>query len=195
MLRSRDWLYILVSLLVLVLGIIGMIRQINVALMPAEFPMDTMEWPLNAMGIQVSCPADLVFVVEGLNPGDLVRIESTAGSQTYTTVAAHSKSYLILATFSGLFFWVVAFAVFVPRLTLPSVTQFYWITMLYGLGIFLGGVYFQFEFSVASSLLNVVHLSCLAFLPAVFLDMTLVFPRQNLKFRHRPQFVFASAGG
>lgn len=178
MLKSRDWLYILVSLLLLALGTAGLVRQSGVSQLPAEFPWETVEYPLSVAGISVSNSTDLIFLVEGFLPGDPVQIEFQSQSQIFVTTAAHSRSYLIVAFLSGLFFWIVAFAVFVPRLALPAVTQFYWITMLYGLGILIGGVYFQFELSAVGSILNVIQLLSLAFLPAVFLDMTLAFPRK-----------------
>jgi signal transduction histidine kinase len=181
--KTGNWPYILISLLLLALGAAGMVRQADVALLPPDFPINTIDWPITASEVIVTTPADLVFLVEGLHPGDLLQVKLSSGPQTFITVAAHSRSYLIIATVSGLFFWVVAFAVFVPRLNLPAVTQFYWITMLYGLGILLGGVYFQFELTALGVVLNVLQLCNLAFLPAVFLDMTLVFPRQILSSR------------
>ncbi len=118
--KSRDWLYILISLLLLALSVAGLMRQIGVAELPPDFPWETVEWPIKAAGITVTNAADLVFLAEGLHPGNLLQVELASGPKTFTTIAAHSHSYLVIATLSGLFFWMVAFAVFVPRLNWPA---------------------------------------------------------------------------
>ncbi len=100
--KSRDWLYILVSLLLLALGTLGLMRQISVSQLPPGFPWDTVAWPLTAAGVTVSNAPDLVFLMEGLHPGDLVMVELPSGPQNFITIAAHSFSYLLIATFSGL---------------------------------------------------------------------------------------------
>ncbi len=68
--KTRDWLYILISIFLLVLGTFGLMRQISVSQMPPEFSWESVQWPVQAAGITVDNEADLVFLVEGFLPGD-----------------------------------------------------------------------------------------------------------------------------
>jgi signal transduction histidine kinase len=174
----RNPFYLLFSLLILALGIAGLVRQIGVALPPDDLHLDKIVWPVTVGGIPAADPGGLVFLIEGLEPGESVELISPSRQQTFTTLPAYSRFYLIVTGFSGFFFWLVAFFVFVPRLHIPAVSQFYWITMLYGLGILVGGVYFQSGLAPLSLALNVVQLGSLAFLPTVFLHLAMVFPRR-----------------
>ncbi len=183
MLKMRKQYYLLLSLLMLALGIAGMVRQIGVTELPADYPLDAINWPVTIQGIVVADADDLIFLVEGLQPGQEVDLVSSPGQQTLTTVPAYSVYYLIIASLSGLFFWLVACFVFIPRLHIPAVSQFFWITMLYGLGILVGGVYFQFGLAPVGMILNVAQLCSLAFLPIVFLHLALVFPRRVMSRR------------
>ena len=60
-----------------------------------------------------------------------------------TLVAAYSRPYLLVTLISGLFFWSVAALVFAPRVDQPAVHLFFWISILYGTGVLVGGVYGQ----------------------------------------------------
>jgi len=178
--KSRNWPYLTISLFLLVLATLGLVRQISVAELPPDFPWEEMAWPVTVRGVTLTNAEDLRFLVEGFQAGDSVDIDFPDGPRNIVTVASQSKFYLTIAVTSGLIFWLVAFLVFIPRLDMTAVTQFYWITMLYGLGIFLGGVYFEFGLKPVGMALNIAQLCNLAFLPVVFLHMTLIFPKRLL---------------
>ena len=152
----------------------------SLARLPADFPWSDVQWPVEVAGVQLADAESLRFLVEGFPAGDTIRIPLPDGLRAIVTEPTHSGSYLVITASSGLIFWLVACFVFVPRLSWTAVVPFYWLTMLYGLGIFLDGVYFQFGLGLRGTVLNLAQLVSLAFLPAIFLHMTLIFPKRLL---------------
>ena len=194
--KSLNWPYLMFSLILLVLGVAGLVRQMGVARLPADFPWAEVQWPTEVRGVELADAESLRYLVEGIAVGEIVTVPFPEGPRSIVTEPTHSGSYLIITASSGLIFWLVACFVFVPRLSLVSVVHFYWLTMLYGLGIFLDGVYFQFGLNPLGMVLNLAQFSSLAFLPAIFLHMTLIFPKRLLGrggVRHFPVLLYAVA--
>src|SRR5206468_10038423 len=86
----------------------------------------------------------------------------------------------------GLIFFAVNFLVFCPRVDRGPVRDLYWCTLLYGIAIMVGGVCFPRTPAWYESILPLVWITCLTFLPVFFCRMALTFPRRRNFLEKRP---------
>ncbi len=168
----------LLALVLLAAGLLGFERQAAVATLPPDLEIPAGAFPVTLEGVRADGPAALDFLVEGYPVGRPLELASLDGTLRVALipVRTYDSAYMAVTLVSGLFFWVMATLVFLPRLDRPAVPQFFFITLLYGTGILVGGVYFQTSLAIRGLLLSLAQISTLALLPVVFLHLALVFP-------------------
>lgn len=153
-------------------------NQILKSSLPPDFDVASLAYPLRIQGVTVDTGKELRFLVEGWPPGDTVEIRSASGPpRSVELVHADSLSYRLTAFISGIFFWLIAAFVLAPRCDNEASKYFFWMTLLYGLGIGLGGVYFNPQVWSARTLFSFLQFGVLAFLPPIFMGLARTFPR------------------
>lgn len=180
--RISPWLspYLLVAVVGLVVYVWGFSLQCCKPGLPRDFPISQISFPVRCQDIVVDSPDHLCFVVEGWDVGEAVTITDADGdSHVAVLVPAESPGVLAVTAVSGLFFWSVCFSVFVPRVRDPDVPLFFWILLLYGLAVMIGGVFFQRRLLSPGALFGLLQITSLALLPPLFLSLTLRFPRRQ----------------
>ncbi|MBU0740835.1 HAMP domain-containing histidine kinase [bacterium] len=184
---DRRWFFMLISALALVAGVWGFTIQVHEGVLPRDLAADDLAYPLQAASRTARSPAELRFIVQDLPPGAELRIEQPGREPLRVELASNfSSSYYGVTLFSGLFFWVVATLVFAWRVGKPVVAAFYWITLLYGLAVMIGGVYYHPDPAQPRIVLPLIQLACLAFLPPAFVRLALSFPRRKVVLERRP---------
>ncbi len=186
---SRQTTYRLIATAALGLGLWAFVHQAELSALPADFDLAGVVWPVRMEGVEVGSADQARFLVEGYPAESVIGIEPPDPGQPpgeVTLVAAYHRSYLLVTLISGLFFWAVAAFVFAPRVDQPAVPLFFWISILYGTGVFVGGVYGQSDPGGWSLLRPLMQLTSLAFLPAAFLHLSLAFPTASPLLRRRP---------
>jgi hypothetical protein len=86
--RPLNWPYLLFSALLLMLGIAGLMRQMSLARLPADFPWSDVQWPVEVAGLQLADAENLRFLVEGFPAGETIRIPLPDGLRAIVTEAA-----------------------------------------------------------------------------------------------------------
>jgi len=186
----------LLALLALGLGLWAFTHQARLSELPRDLDFSGFDWPVRVEGVEVGSEGQARFQAEGHAIGSEIGIESgdpepEPGPEPETTKVtlepAHSPSYLLVTLISGLFFWSVAALVFAPRVDQRAVHLFFWISILYGTGVLVGGVYGQ-QWPLGFSFLRpLLQLTSLAFLPAAFLHLSLTFPTPAAFLVRRPR--------
>ncbi|MEN8007923.1 MAG: HAMP domain-containing sensor histidine kinase [Candidatus Krumholzibacteriota bacterium] len=181
----------MVAFLALGLGLWAFVFQARLSVLSPELDLSEVAWPARIEGVEVGSEDQARFQVEGFAVGTEVTFEipeSAPGSRPGTVAleAAHSRPYLLVTLISGLFFWSVGAMVFAPRVDQPAVPLFFWISILYGTGVLVGGVYGQSAPLGISLLRPLMQLTSLAFLPAAFLHLSLAFPADTPLLTRRP---------
>ena len=189
---SKRTLYRLTAFLALGLGLWAFVFQARLAEIPQDLDLSTVSWPARVEGVEVGSEDQVRFQSEGFAIGSDIRIESAASepgtpAENVVLIPAHSRPYLLVTLISGLFFWAVAALVFAPRVDQPAVPLFFWISILYGTGVLVGGVYGQSGPLGISLLRPLMQLTSLAFLPAAFLHLSLSFPAASPLLIRRPR--------
>ena len=186
--RARWILFLLLSVLILAVGLLGFQQQAKVSQLPDTFALSATFLPGHLAGLPVTDYENLQFIVEGFPAGETVLLTSDSGvpAITVTPVRIYDSQYLIVTLISGLFFWAMGTFAFLPRFHIRAVAQFFWITMLYGLGILIGGVFFQREMAPIGLTLSLFQITALALLPVIFVHLSLVFPERRRIFGWRP---------
>ena len=170
--------YYFYSSLSLLLFLWAFSNQVHKPALPANFDLHAITYPASVQGISAGTARELEFIVEGWAPGELVEIIPSGGNlQTVSLIHADSISYRITAFSSGIFFWLIAAFVLAPRCDEEATRYFFWMTLLYGLGIGLGGVYYLPESWSQRTFFNLMQFGVLAFLPPVFMGLAQTFPR------------------
>ena len=192
--RFTAWLVpeLGVALVFLALYVGGFMLQCRKAQLPAAFDPGECHYPVRVEDITVSSPGQFRFVVEGWRAGQqLDWVGDDGGQGTVTLVPAAGPGLLVVTAASGVFFWTVGLFVFVPRIREPAVPLFFWILLLYGLGVMIGGVFFRPQPISWTGFFALLQVICLALLPPLFLQLTLTFPRRlpGLMLRRVPQAV------
>ncbi len=169
------------AFLALGLGLWAFVFQARLSSLAPELDLSDVTWPARIVGVEVGSEDQARFQVEGFAIGSEVTFEvpaSAPGSRpgTVSLEAAYSRPYLLVTLISGLFFWSVGAMVFAPRVDQPAVPLFFWISILYGTGVLVGGVFGQTAPRGLSLLRPLLQLTSLAFLPAAFLHLSLAFP-------------------
>lgn len=165
-------------------------HQAQKSAVPSDFEPESVVYPALVQGIPAGNHHQLEFIVEGWPPGATIEIVGKGENpRRLELVHADSLSYRITALFSGLFFWLIAAFVLAPRCHNEAARYFFWMTLLYGLGIGLGGVYFNPQVWSSRTLFSLLQFVVLAFLPPIFMGLAQTFPRV-LPFRNRfPQLM------
>lgn len=171
----------MLAFLALALGLWAFVHQARLSGIPRDFDLSGFNWPARIEGVEVGSEDQARFQAEAFAPGSQLGIEHSPQASEPSTVTvilepAYSRPYLLVTLISGLFFWTVAALVFAPRVDQRAVHLFFWISILYGTGVLVGGVYghlWPLGFSIVRTLLQ---LTSLAFLPAAFLHLSLAFP-------------------
>lgn len=177
----------------------GFVHQAGVAQLPGDFPWDRLAYPALVDGVTAASTREVRFLAEGHAPGTRLTVTPDAGLPVEALlIPAGTDAYLAVTCLSGLIFWAVCAGVFLPRYREPHVPTFFWILLLYGCAVMMGGVYFHADPLDDASLFGLLQLTCLAVLPPAFLRLTLTFPeRAPLLDRHRwlmpIQWVLAAA--
>jgi signal transduction histidine kinase len=189
---NRPVIYRLTAFLVLGLGLWSFAHQVRLpAFAPAE-DLSRLDWPVRIQGVVTASEDQARFQVEGYAAGTEITIQTdgpgpVAVERTVTLVAAYSWSYLLVTLISGMFFWSVAAFVFAPRVDQPAVHLFFWISVLYGMGVLVGGVFGQVDPGFLDLLPPLLQLISLAFLPATFFHLSLAFPARTTLLETRPR--------
>jgi signal transduction histidine kinase len=199
MTMDRRLSYLLVSALALAAGVWGFTIQVREGVLPRDLAVDALEYPLHVDARPAHSLAELRFVVQDFPPGtelDLVGPDGT--SRPIVLERNFSPTYYGLTLFSGLYFWVVAALVFALRAGQPGVPAFYWITLLYGLAVLIGGVFHHSDVAQPRIVLPLLQLACLAFLPPALVHLAMTFPRRLAVIDRRPWLMpalWALSGG
>ncbi len=177
---SRSWIYYAIAIAGLPLSIWAYAGQARLAAIPAEFPPEGTGYPVQFQGISADSREEVRYLAEGFPPGREVVLVDRGGRESRLPLPrAFSTTLLVVTLMSGLIFWGVSAFVFAPRASNPAVRDFFWCTFLYGIGILVGGVHFPGEIGNLHRLGGVLEITCLAALPAIFVHLTLVFPRRR----------------
>lgn len=179
------------AFLALALGLWAFVHQARLSALPQDLDFSSFSWPVRIQGVEVGSEDQARFQAEAFPSGSDLEIEPSgpgAGipTATVTLEPAYSRPYLLVTLISGLFFWSVAALVFVPRVAQRAVPLFFWISILYGTGVLVGGVYGQSWPPGFSYLRPLLQLTSLAFLPAAFLHLSLAFPSPGPVLVRRP---------
>src|SRR5262249_43305945 len=119
-------------------------------------------------------------------PGKRIQIESAGHTHIVTVRRAFSETHLLISMISALFFWAVAFFVFAERPERDPGRVFFLSTFCYGLAIAMGTIAFPTTLRSVDLLRPVVRLLCLALIPALFVQLSLTFPRRRPVMDSRP---------
>ncbi len=180
MFGDRRWSYRLIAIAGLVAALWGFSHQSRVASLPRDLDRTRLAYPVNVEGFVAADAEQLRFLAEGWPPGHQLRLEPNGEpARSVELIRTYDSLYLAVTLLSGLAFWAVAFFVFAPRVALPAVPQFFWITLMYGIAVLVGGVYFRPPPPGPSFILAVIQLACLAFLPVALINLALSFPRRQ----------------
>jgi len=180
MFGDRRWLYRLIAIAGLAAALWGFSHQSRVASLSGDLDRTDLAYPVSVEGFVAADAEQLRFLVEGWPPGHRLLIEpSGEPARSALLIRTYDSLYLAVTLLSGLAFWAVAFFVFAPRVALPAVPQFFWLALMYGIAVLVGGVYFRPPPPGPSFILAVIQLTCLAFLPVVLVNLALTFPRRH----------------
>lgn len=179
------------AFLALGLGLWAFVYQARLSSLAPDMDFSEVSWPVRVEGVEVGSEDQARFQVESFAVGAEVTFEipaSVSGSRPGTVVleAGYSRPYLLVTLISGLFFWSVGAMVFAPRVDQHAVPLFFWISILYGTGVLVGGVFGQAAPLGISLLRPLMQLTSLAFLPATFLHLSLAFPADTSLLKRRP---------
>ncbi len=181
----------LVAVLALGLGLWAYVHQARLAAFPPDLDLSGLTWPVRVECVKVGSEDQARFQAESHAVEQEILVASGAGETEFPAakvilVPAYSRPYLLVTLISGLFFWSVAALVFAPRVNQPAVHLFFWISLLYGTGVLVGGVFGQSWPLGFAFLRPLLQLASLAFLPATFLHLSLAFPSPAAPLVRRP---------
>lgn len=179
----------MLAVLVLGLGLWAFVHQANLPALPESFVFGADTLPAKFQDVTVTAEDQVRFQAESHPIGTLVNLYPDSGpAVSFELVPAYTRPYLIVTLISGLFFWSVAAFVFAPRVDQPAVSLFFWLSLLYGTGVLVGGVYGQSRPLALALLRPLMQLTSLAFLPATFLHLGLAFPVPTAFLKRKPWF-------
>jgi signal transduction histidine kinase len=154
--------------------------------LPEDFPRHRIAYPARLGSVTVGSPGELRFLTETRPTGSLVEVRSGDSILRGRLVRQLSRFHFIVVLLEGIIFFLVNLIVFCPRVDRGPVRDFYWCTLLYGVAVLAGGVYFPRGPGVAAVIPSLAWLACIAALPVLFLHMTLTFPRRSDILDSRP---------
>ena len=175
----RRWSFFLISALGLLVGLWGMKGLSQLSTLPLGFAPEGVRYPARVGRAVVASPAELRFIAESRPIGSIIEIISDAGVARVRLEPKLTKLHYGIVFFEGLLFLAVNFLVFCPRVDRGPVRDLYWCTLLYGIAIMVGGLYFPRTLAWTESILPLVWIACFTLLPAFFFRMALTFPRRR----------------
>jgi len=187
--KHSAWmsLHLVVAVVGFALYAWGFALQCRKAQMPQDFNIEQIPFPVQVENIEAASARQLRFLVEGWAIGEPITIVDNEGSLRFFVLEpANDLGVLLVTAISGTSFWSVCFFVFVPRSREPAVPLFFWILLLYGLAVMIGGVFFARQVVSARAFFGLLQIVCLALLPPLFLLLTLSFPRRQPALDHHP---------
>ena len=177
----------LVCALGLLLAALGYRAQWDRSQLPGHLRPADLRYPVHLDGLEAASPDRLRFLAESWPPGETIVIIDAAGrAWPVVTELRQGRLALILTGMSGVLFLLATVAIFAPRGDQPGVRGFFWISLLYGLAIMIGGVYFPRDDRAWVIAFDILQVGCLAALPALFVRQALVFPRRSRLADRRP---------
>ncbi|MCP4571023.1 MAG: HAMP domain-containing histidine kinase [bacterium] len=179
--RLPPWWLVVVTAASLCLYVRGFILQSRVSVLPADLDPASWSYPALVEGTAAGDPGELRFLVEGRPAGANLAVVTADGAVlTAVPVPANSAAYLAVTGFSGACFWLVCAGIFLPRYRERHVPGFFWILIMYGGAVAIGGVFYQPDPATPDLVFGLLQLTCLGALPPVFLHLTLTFPERHL---------------
>jgi len=176
---ARRWPYYVVCAVGIALALVAYRAQWRYSELPDDFAAADLAYPVRVGDHVAATPERLRFLAESWPPGTTRGgVEARGARHEPTLVLRQGRTALVLAGVSGLAFLATALCFFAPRADRPGVRCFFWISLLYGLAIMVGGVYFPREYRLWLTVFGLTQIACLAALPAIFLRLALVFPRR-----------------
>jgi len=180
--RGDRWLYYAMVAIALPVMLVAYDAQMARPVLGEDFE-PTPERPVTVRSGDVEWTATtgrgLELQVERLEIGQIVAVEQSEYEYTVGIVAAHSAWFGTTCLIGGLLFWVVAAFFFAGLSRDRVVRDFFWLTLLYGLAVMIGGVFRPREGHPEEYAFGLLQLVCLIALPLIFLHLSLVFPRRN----------------
>ena len=175
--RAPSWQLLVLAVAAMGVYAWGFALQTRVAALPPGFPVTALEYPVMVDDVAAGTAEEVRFLAEGFEAGTRLRIRPLTGDPVEVVLRrSGSVAYLVVTAFSGAFFWAVCAVVFLPRYREPHVPAFFWILLLYGCAVMIGGVFFQLDPTGPGVFFGLLQLICLAALPPAFLYLTLTFP-------------------
>lgn len=176
--RALRRVHLALSLLGLAVGLWGFARLPQLSEFPPGFAPPAF-WPVRVGEASAGSAAELRFLVQARPHGSPLALESPEGRQAIIPEPQLTRTHLALTLTDGLLFLLVNMLVFVPRLDRTSARPFYWLTLVTGVSILIGGLYLPRPGSAPDAATAVTWLACLTFLPVFFTRLGLEFPTRR----------------
>lgn|GEM_PF-875833 len=211
---GRRSLFFAISLLALAAGIWGVHGLRALSGVPRELTGADVRFPVLIRGslspsgaavgpvtMEVRSPQEMLFRLQSLPAGSGIEVAPAGGDPALRLTLPHqlSRTHLTVVVLSGLIFFLVNLLVFCPRVGWMeaggpgsgggSTRPFYWCTLLFGMAILLGGIYFPREAPWHEAFLDFLWLSSLVILPVFFVEMSLTFPHRHSILDRRPRLL------
>jgi signal transduction histidine kinase len=184
--RPRRWLFRLISSTALLLGFWGLRSQLLLSDLPRELELRELAYPVRVGRVTTGSPSQLRFEI-GAQPRDrAIEIETAAGMRTLLLRRKVGPLEFSTALVTGFLFFFVNMFVFLARMERPPARDFYWATMLFLLAIMTGGMQAPRGPPWSAAVLAMLWSGSIAFLPVLFIRVTMTFPRRRAFLdRHR----------
>lgn len=184
----RRWSYFLISSLGLALSIWGIERYENLS-EPPPAALQEISYPARVGSAVAGSPAELRFLAETRRPGSVVEVRSAGRTSRVRLQPQLTRLYYLLVLIEGLLFFAVNLVIFCPRVDRGPVRDLYWCTLLYGVALMIGGLYYPRSPAWTERVLPLVWIACMISLPVLFLHMALAFPRRRPILDRHPGFM------
>lgn len=175
---APGWL-VVATALSLILYVRGFVLQAQVSALPVGLDAASWAYPVLLEGTVAGDTAELRFLVEGRPVGTALKVVAADGTEhALVPEPANSAVYLAVTGFSSACFWLVCAGIFLPRYRDRHVPVFFWILLMYGGAVAIGGVFYQPDPASPDLAFGLLQLACLGALPPAFLHLTLTFPER-----------------
>lgn len=174
----RCTLHFVASAAALTLALWAADRMRGLSELPPDLRAAEVAYPASMGTTAVGSPAEVRFLAQSRPIGSTIEIRSEHATHRARLVPQLSRLHFTIVLVVGLTFFVVNLLVFCPRVDRRPVRDFYWCTLLYGLALLVGGMYYPSGPGWSEWILPLVWLGCLAALPVFFVHMSLTFPKR-----------------
>lgn len=186
-------IYFIFSIAALALSLWAADGVRRLAELPPNLSPAAIDYPARLGSTVVGSPAELRFLVQSRPIGSMVEIRSARETHRARLVPQLSRLHFLIVLVEGLTLFAVNLLVFWPRIERGAVRDFYWCTLLYGVAILAGGVYFPRFPSWTQAILPLTWIACMTALPVLFVHMALTFPRRREILDRRPEGIWLLA--